>query len=537
MPALSVITLTGVSAATSDGHILFSDLTLSLLPERCGLVGRNGVGKTTLLRLIAGRQAPVAGTIHIAGRIGLLRQDQELGEGATIATLFGISDHLASLAAAESGALAPESWGDLDWTLPSRLEAALAGFGLPVEPQTPLATLSGGQRTRAALAALLFAEPDMLLLDEPTNHLDREGRASVLDLLAGWHKAALVVSHDRELLETMDAIVELTSLGARRYGGNYTAYSEQRAIERAALVHDLAHAEKTLDQIERSAQRARERQDRRDAGGRRKAARGDMPKILLGGRKESAENSAAAGSRLADRQITEAAGAREAARARVEIVTPLTITLPLTHLPAGRVVLDIADLAVGYAPDQPLLSGLSLRLTGPERLALVGPNGAGKSTLLAAIAGHLTPLGGRIRTGARIALLDQRLADHRPDETVLSYLRRLNPDLDDRASRARLAQFMFRADAALQPVATLSGGQRMRAGLAALCGGTQPPELLLLDEPTNHLDLEALAELETALQSYDGALIAVSHDQRFLSSLSPSRWLSLPSGEMRITPT
>lgn len=536
MPASSIITLTRVTAATPDGHRLFSDLNLSLLAERCGLVGRNGVGKTTLLRLIAGQLAPPSGTVHVTGRIGLLRQDQELGERETIASLFAVTEQLAALVAAESGQLAPEDWGDLDWTLPSRLGAALARFGLPVTPETPLATLSGGQRTRAALAALLFAEPDILLLDEPTNHLDREGRGAVLDLLATWHKAALVVSHDRELLEHMDAIVELTSLGAQRYGGNYTAYAEQKAVERAALAHDLAHAEKTLDQMEKRAQLAREKQDRRDAGGRRKAARGDIPKILLGGRRENAENSAAAGSRLADRQIAEAAEARETARARVEIVTPLTIALPPTHLPRGRLVLEVADLALGYAADPPLFSGLSFRMTGPERLALVGPNGSGKSTLLGAIAGRLAPLGGSIRAGARIALLDQRLADHHPEETVLAYLRRLNPDLDDRTSRARLAQFMFRADAALQPIATLSGGQRMRAGLAALCGGTQPPELLLLDEPTNHLDLEALAELEMALQSYNGALIAVSHDQRFLAALSPSRVLTLPSGEMRITP-
>lgn len=513
-----------------SGQTVLDAVSLTLgTGEVVGVVGPNGSGKTTLLRSLFGACRIDGGEIRlddqpiarlsrraIARKIAVVPQVQALEPEQTVYDMVSLGrlPHLTWL----------DSTGARD---DAAIVAALERVGLAQFAARPLRALSGGELQRAMIARALCQEAGHLLLDEPTNHLDREGRASVLDLLAGWRMAALVVSHDRELLEQMDAIVELTSLGARRYGGNYTIYSEQKAVERAALAHDLAHAEKTLDQMERRAQQARERQDRRDAGGRRKAARGDMPKILLGGRKENAENSAAAGSRLADRQITEAVGAREAARARVEIVTPLTITLPPTHLPAGRVVLDIADLAVGYEPDRPLLCALSFRLTGPERLALIGPNGSGKSTLLAAIAGHLTPLGGSIRTGARIARLDQRLADHRPEETVLSYLRRLNPDLDDRASRARLAQFMFRADAALQLVGTLSGGETLRAGLAATIGSTRPPELLILDEPTNHLDIDAIAELEAGLRAYDGALLVVSHDRAFLDAVGITREVGL----------
>lgn len=266
MPAF--VTLTCLSYATPDGAPLFTDLNIGFGPERTGLVGRNGTGKTTLLRLIAGEVAPQSGSIHAPPRAALLRQDVEPAPSGHIADLFHAGPALALLDRAEAGLASADDLAQADWTLPARIDSALLRCGLAAPPDAPLASLSGGQRTRVALAALIFAEPDLLLLDEPTNNLDRDGRRAVAELIRGWRGAAIVVSHDRELLEGMDAIVELTSLGAARYGGNYSAYRALKQAELDAARRDLADAEKSRAETRRRAQQAAERKARKDRAGR-----------------------------------------------------------------------------------------------------------------------------------------------------------------------------------------------------------------------------------------------------------------------------
>lgn len=522
------IVLSNLSFATADGRPLLADLDLSFEPELTGLVGRNGVGKTTLLKLITGDLAPHSGTVFVNGRLGILNQAVQLRPGETIADLFGIADGLALLRRAETGEAATAELAEADWTLTSRLALALSRVGLAADPLTPLAALSGGQRTRAALAALVFAEPDFLLLDEPTNNLDRDGRQAVIDLLAQWRAGAIVISHDRELLDHMDAIVELTSLGVTRYGGNWSDYHDRKALELSAARHDLADAEKRVAELDRRAQLATERKARRDSAGRRKGARGDIPRIVLGGLKQKSENTSGVLKRLAEDRRGEAAEAAAVARKRIEILQPLSVTVPSTGLPVSRVVLRLEDITTGYAPGRPVLSNLTFTITGPERIALTGPNGSGKTTLLALIAGKLQPWGGSVAVKSRFAMLDQRVSLLDPRATIRDNFRRLNAEADENACRAALARFMFRADAALQNVGTLSGGQMLRAGLACVLGGREPPALLILDEPTNHLDLDSIAAVEAGLTAYDGALLVVSHDEAFLAAIGITRRLDMP---------
>lgn len=244
MPA--TISLSAITWVTPDGRALFSNLDLSFDAVRTGLVGRNGVGKTTLLKLISGDLLPQAGRISVDGTLGVLRQAVQVAPGQTVSDLLGVTGALRLLRRAEDGRASIEELSSADWTLEPRMASALASVGLDVLPETPLATLSGGQRTRAALAALVLAEPDFILLDEPTNNLDRDGRTAVAEMLRSWRGGAVVVSHDRELLDRMDAIVEITSGDATRYGGNWSHYRERKAIELAAARHDLAQAEQRL---------------------------------------------------------------------------------------------------------------------------------------------------------------------------------------------------------------------------------------------------------------------------------------------------
>jgi ATPase subunit of ABC transporter with duplicated ATPase domains len=519
------IVISDLSWSWPDGTALFQNLKLSFGPERAGLVGRNGTGKSTLLRLIAG--ALPTGAITVAGRLAVLRQSVQVREGESIADLFGVAGALALLRRAEQGLATANDLAAADWTLEARLMAALSRLGLEAAPATPLASLSGGQRTRAGLAALVFAEPDFLLLDEPTNNLDRGGREAVAGLLAEWRKGAIVVSHDRELLEGMDAIVELTSLGATRYGGGFSHYRAQKALELAAAGQQLTEAQKRLAALAEAAQASAERKARKDGAGRKKAARGGAPRLLLGAMKAKSEATSGSNALLAGRRHEQAQAAAAAARRRIEVLQPMTVTLPPTGLAAGRQVLRLEDVTTGYVPGQPVLRNLDFAVTGPQRIAVSGSNGAGKTTLLEVIAGRLLPWSGRVKRPVSFALLDQSADILDPAASIRDNFRRINPQADENACRAALARFMFRADAALQSVASLSGGQMLRAGLACVLGSSTPPPLLMLDEPTNHLDISSMEAVEAGLRAYDGALLIVSHDEAFLAAVRITRRLEL----------
>ncbi len=336
-----------------------------------------------------------------------------------------------------------------------------------------------------------------------------------------------MVSHDRDLLRRMDRIVELNSLGARSYGGNYDVYVARKAAEEAAAARELADAERLQARVARETQAAAERKARRDAAGRRKGAKGGEPRLYLGGQAERAEVSGAREGRTALRLKTEAAADLAAAQAKVQRSRRLAFELPPCGLAAGKTVLAVEDAAFAYPGRPPILKGVSLKLIGPERVSVTGPNGAGKTTLIRLAAGELEPTAGRVQRGAATAFLDQHTTLLRPDETLVAAFRRLNPQASENQSRAALARFLFRNLAADKPAAALSGGERLRAALACVLMADSPPQLLILDEPTNHLDLDAIGAVEAALRGYDGALLVVSHDRDFLAAIGVEREVTL----------
>jgi ATPase subunit of ABC transporter with duplicated ATPase domains len=522
------VTLDGLSYATPDGRHLFQDLTLAFGAERTGLVGRNGAGKSTLLRLVTGELHPPAGAVTVRGRVGVLRQALTPPPGATVAGLLGVEPDLARLRRVEAGEGSDDDFADADWTLETRLETALAEVDLAgLDLARPASTLSGGQVTRATLAGLLALQPDLLILDEPTNNLDTSARDLVTQLLGRWKGGAIVVSHDRALLRRMDRIVELSGLGAQVFGGDYDLYAERKAQAEAAAARDLADAEKEAARVAREVQVAAERKARRDAAGKRSRIRADQPKIMLDFKAERAEASGGREKRLAERISGEAAQALSVAEARVERVRRLVFDLPPSRLAAAKTVLAFEAVSFGYPSQPPLLASRSFRITGPERVAACGPNGSGKTTLIRLAAGELEPTAGRVVRGTKAAFVDQQTALLGDAPTLVAAFRRLNPASTENAARAALARFLFRNTTAEKPVASLSGGERLRAALACVLLGDQPPQLLILDEPTNHLDLDSIQAVEAALASYDGALLIVSHDRDFLETIGVDREILL----------
>jgi ATPase subunit of ABC transporter with duplicated ATPase domains len=525
---LPFITLDSLSFRAPDGRTLLNNVTLAFGAERTGLVGANGCGKTTLLRLILGDVTPSAGSVAVRGRVGLLRQSFAPPPGASLADLLGVADAFARLDRIEAGAGSADDFERADWDLPQRVAAAMADVGLgAMALARDAGSLSGGEATRAAVARLLIEAPDMMLLDEPTNNLDADARAMIADVLSDWRGGALVVSHDRSLLRGMDRIVELSSLGARLYGGGYDLYRQRKDEEADAAARALDSAERDARRIDREIQATRERQDRSDAAGRRAKARGDQPKIILNAMAGRAENTRAAQQHLADRRRADAEARLAAARERVEIARRLGFDLPPSGLAAGKLALAFEEVTFGWPGVDPLFENLSFRITGPERLAVSGRNGAGKSTLIALALGQSGPTAGRITRGVATLALDQRAALLHDDETLVQNYRRLNPAATDNQAHAALARFLFRNVAALKPAGALSGGERLRAALACVLLGDRPPQLVILDEPTNHLDLDSIEAVETALSAYDGALLIVSHDEDFLQGVGVERRLQL----------
>ncbi|MFN9471909.1 ABC-F family ATP-binding cassette domain-containing protein [Acidovorax sp.] len=508
-----------------DGQPLWgTPLTVALGAGTTGIVGANGAGKSVFLQLLLGRLAPATGTVLCGARLHAVAQEVQGACGCTVADLAGLAPVLRALDHLEAGSGTPDDLllADGQWDLPTRWQRALQALGLGHLPAGgDAAQLSGGERMRVALAGAFVSDAEVLVLDEPTNHLDRGARRWLLDQLAARQGGVVVASHDRELLGAVDAIVELSPAGLRRYGGNWGLYEEQRTQERAAAQAALDHARTERDRGRKALQREHGAQQRRAAQGRQMARTANLAPILLGRMKNNAE--AHAGREHERQQEAREqldAAVREAAR-HAPAHTPVALALPGSTVPAGKQVLALEQVRTPFAPPgQPALSGV---WSGPVRIAITGPNGCGKSTLLRLVAGHVAPVAGRVVRGVRAAWLDQHNAQLLPPHaSVLQRLAELGSPLPESTLRTRLAQLGLDADRVQRPVGVLSGGERIKAALACALWGGAPAQMLLLDEPTNHLDLASVEALQSALQGFTGALLVVSHDLHFLSALAPT---------------
>ncbi|MEV8427446.1 ABC-F family ATP-binding cassette domain-containing protein [Streptomyces chartreusis] len=530
------ISCTSLSFAWPDGTAVFEGLDVAFGPGRTGLVGVNGSGKSTLLKLVAGELTPVDGVVRVAGEVGYLPQNVTLDTVLKVDEALGIADKRAALHAIEAGDVAEEHFetvGD-DWDVEERALATLGELGLGhVELDRTIGEVSGGESVLLRLAALLLRRPDVLLLDEPTNNLDLYARRRLYAAVESWPGVMVVVSHDRELLDLVDQIADLRSGEVTWYGGNYSAYEEALATEQEAAERMVRVAEADLKKQKRELVDAQVKLARRKRYGQKMWDQKREPKIVMGARKRAAQESAGKHRIMHEEKLAEARERLDDAVDAVRDDDEIRVDLPYTAVPPGRGVLRLRDLELVYGAR--VAGGLDLH--GPERIALIGRNGSGKTTLLRTIAGELAPVAGEATAHVPLRFLPQRLDVLDDELSVAENVARFAPGATNNRIRARLARFLFRGARADQRAATLSGGERFRAALAALMLAEPAPQLLMLDEPTNNLDMASVRQLTTALESYEGALIVASHDLPFLESIGITRWLMVEEGELKeITP-
>ncbi len=514
-----------------DNTTIIKSLSIRIHQHKIGLIGSNGVGKTTLIRLLVGDLQPTAGSVFTNGTIGYLPQHDKSYTDESVATVLGVESKLQALAAIETGHASLQDIDMLgeDWNMRERLANVLKQVDLEYfDIARSFASLSGGEKTRILFARLLLDTPDFLVLDEPTNNLDQNSRAALYNAISSFDGGVLVVSHDRELLNYMDQIAELTTLGVRLYGGNYDAYREQQWIEQEALEQDVLDAQKNMKKTRRVVQESKEKHAQRASMGNRLRRSGAQPKILLDYKKGRAEVAKSKLEARTDKQLSAAREKLNTAKAKLEQKDFLDFNLHATRVPNGKVVLDLQHVSFAYPACEAIMHEFDLTIIGPERVAIMGNNGTGKSTLLKLIMRQLQPITGTITVGVRqVAYLDQNLSILRQDQTILENFRRLNTLVTESDCRTRLASFLFSQEMVNKPISCLSGGESMRAAMACLFMGDDPPQILLLDEPTNNMDLDSIRALESALSNYQGALLVVSHDRVFLENIGIDTYVHL----------
>ncbi|WP_057937144.1 ABC-F family ATP-binding cassette domain-containing protein [Algoriphagus resistens] len=528
-----MLILQNLSYIHPNKDLLFGNLNLTVNKhQKAALIGNNGVGKSTLLRIIAKLIAPAQGQVvtdatpyYIPQLIGQLNH-------LTIAEALGLAPKLTALREILDGKATEANMLvlDDDWTIEERCFEALNYWKLSeFELSQKLENLSGGQKTKVFLAGIFIHQPELVLLDEPSNHLDIEARKLLYDYISSTSHTLLVVSHDRKLLNLLDTVCELTPKGIRMYGGNFDFYTAQKQVEQSALTQDVKSKEKALRKAKQKERETVERQQKLDARGKKKQEKAGIATIMLNTLRNTAEKSTSKIKNVHTEKIGGISQDLQDLRKQLPAIDKMKFGFQNSCIHKGKVLITARGLNFSYGNDNLWQSDLNFQLASGERIELKGSNGSGKTTLIKLLLGDLqSQKGSLIHSDIQAIYIDQDYSLLNNPLNVFEQAEQFNnAALKEHEIKIRLNRFLLPKEDWDKSCQALSGGERMRLSLCCLTISSQSPDMIILDEPTNNLDIQNIEILTAAINEYEGTLLVVSHDELFLEQVNIERTIQL----------
>lgn len=510
-----------------NGNLLFNNVNLDLAyGEKIALIGENGVGKSTLLKLIAGEAEPSCGSVCRHCTMAVVAQEVNPRQ-KNIKEVLKIADKLDALARISNGTAQPDDWDIVndDWDLEQRLHQELDDWNLEhLDLDIDFSQLSGGEKEKLLIIGAFLQHADIILLDEPTNNLDQNGKEILLQKIIEASQGILIITHDRNLLKQMTCIWELSKQGVEKFGGNFAFYEQEKNKQKLLKEAELTTAMQEVASLNAQKQKQEQKSRSQKAYGEKQAENRRHTRVAAGAMKRAAENTAGKRKKETDEKFEQLQNdIYQLGLALKEDV----IKIPLPDKPFIRDrLLELNDVCFSFN-EHKLIDKLSLVMRGSERVAVRGANGCGKTTLLKLILGDLVPLNGSIKLNGRAVYLNQDLSLLNTKLSIVEAIREYNDKVSLNEAYKTLANFKFRNIDAEKTVKNLSGGEKLKACLAAIFCTTEQPDILILDEPTNNLDIKSIEILENALAQYQGALLVVSHDIEFITNIRISRFIDL----------
>ncbi|TYR33326.1 ABC-F family ATP-binding cassette domain-containing protein [Sphingobacterium phlebotomi] len=529
-----MLIIQNLSYTHPNKELLFSNINLTVNPnEKIALIGNNGVGKSTLLKIIAGMLEPSVGILQIENKPYYIPQIFGQYNHLTVAEALGIDKKLHALHEILNGNVSEENYDLLndDWTIEERCKEALCHWQLnDLDLSQKMETLSGGQKTKVFLAGIAIHQPELILFDEPSNHLDIVGRQLLYNLIQNTKQTLIIVSHDRKLLNLLNKVCELNENGITVYGGNYDFYVEQKQMKTNAIALDINAKEKALKKAKEKERETIDRQQKLDIRAKKNVGKAGLPKIVANTWKNSAERSTAKIAGVHTEKIGNIKQELQELRSSLSETDQMKFGFDDSKLYRGKNLFIANNINFYYKNDEYLwIENINLQIVSGERIAVKGTNGSGKTTLIQLILGNLKPQFGRIyHTENKSVYIDQDYSLINNSLSIYEQAQRFNlTALQEHEIKIRLSRFLFTKDDWNKSCSVLSGGERMRLLLCCLSIGNQSPDIIVLDEPTNNLDIQNIEILTSAINDYRGTLLVISHDDTFLEQINIQRVITL----------
>ena len=529
-----MLTIQNLSYTHPNKELLFGNINLTVNNhEKIALIGNNGVGKSTLLRIIAKELIPCEGQLNLESESYYIPQIFGQFNHLTLAQALMVEDKLNALKGILDGNANEENFSVLndDWTIDVRCTEALKHWQLSgLDLSQSMETLSGGEKTKVFLAGILIHQPELVLLDEPSNHLDSAGRELLYEYIESTKDTLIIVSHDRKLLNLLNTVCELNPGGIKVYGGNYDFYKEQKQIEINALNQDIQSREKALKNAREKERETLERQRKLDSRANKGASKAGLSKMAINTMKNSAELSTAKIAGVHTEKIGSISRELFQLRSSLSDTDQMKLGFDNSRLHKGKNLFACESINISYNRNAWLWQeNLNIQIVSGERIAIYGANGAGKTSLIKVILGRLKPHMGKVYiSDNKSVYLDQDYSLINNELSVYEQAQQFNNSaLQEHEVKIRLNRFIFAPDQWDKPCRNLSGGERMRLMLCCLSIANQAPDIIVLDEPTNNLDIQNIEILTNAINEYQGTLLVVSHDESFVEQIKVRRRIVL----------